>query len=135
MAATWVRVGANRSVVSVQATTEAAPTVSTDGIALDGIGAISIWLEADPGQTLSGTGQLDVYVYDAMVGAWALAPLIPFGVPSGAAGKQRVVLGSVVIDNPRGRIAPIANGVGVSAGGLTLYICCTSNWHKDIRAV
>ena len=124
MAATWASIGP-RSVSSIQATTEAAPSVATDGMLLEAVAAVTVWLEADAGQTISAdVGQVDVYQHD--IGAWGAAPALVLQVPPGSSGHRRVQLGTVRIDNPRGRLACIANGVSVSSGGVTVYIVATS---------
>ena len=128
MAATWEAIG-SRSVKSAQAATEAAPTDEADGMSLVGVAAITFRLEADEGQTIGAdTGQVDVYLYDA--GAWAESPAITIQVPAGSLGARRINLATVVIDNARGRLAPIANGINVTGGGVTLYALATAPGHS-----
>ena len=131
MAATWTLLG-KRSIKSTQAATEAAPSLPAEGMDLTGVGAVTFRLEADVGQTINAdVGQVDIYTYDE--GGWAEAPGISIQVPAGSSGARRVTLHTAIIDNPRGRLAPIANGVSVSAGGVTIYALATSaspgwNW-------
>lgn len=127
MAATWVQNG--KSYTSVQALTESAPAATGEGVDLTGVAALTLILSADEGQTLTGgasAGFVDVYAIDAIVGRWAQAPLLTFDVPATAAGLRDVVLGTITIDNPRGRLAPICRAVTVSAGGATLHIGVTT---------
>jgi hypothetical protein len=131
VAATWVRIS-DRSFKSVQATTESAPSGAADGLNLTNVHAITFWLEADSGQTLSGAGDVDIYAYTSSTD-WGLAPLLVFDVPATAASKRRVVLGTVAIDNPIGRLAMIANGVTVSSGGVTIYAMCSVDFQGDVR--
>ncbi len=130
MAATWVPlVPGGTSVKSVQATTEAAPvagTESTAGINLTGVSALTFWLEADSGQTIAAdTGVFDFYQADGDLGFWAYLPGVIVPVAPGSTGKRRVQIGTMPIDNGRGRLAAIANGLSVSSGGITLYMTAT----------
>lgn len=123
MAATWTLLG-SFSVTSTQAATEAAPTLSTDGLSIDGVMALTVWLDAGSGQTISNdVGQCDIYIYDNAV--WGIAPAIVLQVPPGSTGKRRVQLGSVSIENRRGRLAPICNGVVVSGANVTVDVLAT----------
>src|SRR4051812_1920663 len=101
MAATWDKLDAV-SVRSTQIATEAAPTLSDDGMPINGVRAVTFWLDAGAGQTLtSDAGQVDVYVFDADL--WGVAPALVLQVPPGSSGQRRVQLGTVSIDNQRGR--------------------------------
>lgn len=121
--ATWSLVDAI-SATSTQLGTENAPTLSSDGVPLDNILAVTVYLDAGSGQTItSDVGQADLYQFDN--GAWALAPLAPLAVPPHAAGQRRVSLGTIAIENQRGRLAPILNGVLVSGANATLDILVT----------
>jgi len=123
MAATWSALN-EISVTSTQSGTEGAPTDSADGIRLDGVMAITVWLDAGSGETItSEAGQADLYVYDN--GAWGLAGTAPLLVPPHSAGVQRVSLGTIVIENQRGRLAAILNGVTVSGSTAQVDIMAT----------
>jgi hypothetical protein len=123
MGATWLPLD-SISVQSVQAGTEARPTAAADGMPLAAVIAVTVWLDAGQGQTItSDAGQADWYVYDN--GAWGLAALEPLAVPPHAAGERRVSLGTVPIGNQRGRLAPILNGVTLSGATATLDILVT----------
>jgi hypothetical protein len=79
VAATWDKLDAV-SVRSTQIATEAAPTLSDDGMPINGVRAVTFWLDAGVGQTLtSDAGQVDVYVYDADL--WGVAPALVLQVP------------------------------------------------------
>lgn len=114
--ATWQELG-DRSVRSIQALTETppGPTDAHEGIGmvLDSIGAVSFWLDAGDGQTITGdAGQVDIYAHDA--GLWGVAPSLMLPVPKGSSGKRRVLLGTRVIANPRGTLGFYANGINAS---------------------
>jgi hypothetical protein len=122
VAATWTSLGV-RSVRSQQAATEAgpAPTDASGGIGLSltEVAGITFWLDAGEGQTISAdVGQVDVYQHDG--GLWGDAPLLVLPVPPGSATRRRVQLGTVRVENPRGRLAPIANGLSVSGSSVTI---------------
>ena len=132
MAAIWdadvdptTGVKAQLSKMSVQAATEAAPTLATEGQPLVGIRSFIIVVEADLGQTLLGTGTLSSYLFDNLLGLpWARGDF-DIAIPATAAGLRRWASVGWTISNPRSAIAHIASGVGVSAGGVTLHYCCT----------
>ena len=120
MAATWTPLD-SQSATSVQSATESAPVSANDGIDLRNVIAVTVWLDAGSGQTItSDAGQVDMYWYDN--GSWGLAPVLPLQVPPHAAGQQRVSLGTFAWDNPRGKLAPILNGVTVSGSTATLDV-------------
>lgn len=116
MAATWEEMGV-RSVRSIQALTEAPPG-PTDasagvGMVLDSLGAITFWLDAGAGETITGdVGSVDIYTHDADL--WGYAPALTLFVPAGSSGKRRIQLGTVPILNPRGRLAFFANAISAS---------------------
>lgn len=127
MAASWTLLD-QFSVTSVQIATEAAPTLATEGLKLDGVRALTIWLDAGAGQTItSDAGQADIYVFDNLL--WGVAPAIVLQVPPGSSGKRRVQLGTVGIDNQRGMLAPILNGVTVSGASAILDVLVTIDRH------
>jgi len=132
MPATWTSLGA-RSVRSTQAKTESAPSGATDGMSLADVYAISFWLDAGVGQTISGdVGQVDIYVLED--GGWGVAPNLVLAVPPGSSGNRRVQLGTVSIEARRGRLAPIANGVTASGATVVLDALATVDAHSEHRS-
>lgn len=133
MAASWALLDAC-SVTSTQAATEAAPTLATDGMRLDNVMALTVWLDAGAGQTVtSDAGQADIYVFDNSL--WGVAPGIVLSVPPGSSGKRRVQLGTIGVDNQRGRVAPILNGVTVSGASATVEVLATVDRRGVAKAV
>lgn len=123
MAASWTQID-TISVRSTQAATESAPTLDADGMPLANVMAITVWLDAGAGQTItSDAGQADIYVFD--VGLWGPAPTLVLAVPPGSSGQRRIPLGTVTIDNQRGRVAPILNGVTISGASATVDVLAT----------
>jgi hypothetical protein len=119
--ATWDLIdGCTRSVRSYQETTESPPTVD-DGVNISGCDAMTIWLMTETGETISAeTGQVDIYQYDP--DQWGYVPALAVAVPPGSTGRNRVQMGTFLIDNPRGRIAPLCNGISVTGGKVYLDI-------------
>lgn len=121
MAVTWTKIGERSVKATGMVTTEAAPTLATDGMDVAGMGSFSLTLECDVGQTFSSAaGQLDVYWFDPLIATWSYVGNAFQQIPPEAAGKRRFTL-VLDVQNARGRIALIPNGVVVSAGGLTEY--------------
>lgn len=117
--ATWERVS-GYSTKSVQATTESAPTLDTEGVDLSPCGGFNLYAEADSGQTFTGTGSVVGLMYDPICG-WARAAELDASFTAADSGNRRVFLGSFPISAPRGRLAHVCNSVGVTGGGVTLY--------------
>jgi hypothetical protein len=94
----------------------AAPSGATDGRNIAQARAISVRLCAASGQTLSGAGTLDVYLYDEDDGLWSLAPLSEIEVPADCASKRCCeVLEDRDVLVGFGRVAVVPNAVTVSA--------------------
>lgn len=115
--------GNGRAYSEVQSTTRsvAALTVA-DGIPLAGLRAVTVTISADSGATLSGAGTVDAYYYDPEIGRYASDTALTFTVAAGASGKRDWTLGTVIVDNPRGRLMYACNGVTVSAGSCTVHM-------------
>lgn len=121
MAATWTPfTGLLRSRQSVQALTEAAPTLSSEGIDLAWVDSITVILHAPVGQTFTGAGVLNGYVFSN--GLWVPDSGADVDL-SYVAGKQDGKCGpGLPVTAPRGRFALIANGVALSGAGTTITI-------------
>ena len=134
MSVTWSDVtnGAGGLVKCVKAVctsgTETFGAAATDGLNLEDCVGYDVVLEADSGQTLSGAGTLQAYVYDPQVAGWARAPDFDITVPAGAASNRRFypLAGSpgkgIPVLVAQGRIGYTPNGVTVSSGGVTIYL-------------
>lgn len=121
--ATWVKVsGSNRSTQSVQATTESAPTLGTDGFDLNGVGGFTIHVACDSGQTFNGAvvEAFRAYRYSWITGLWGRSPEHDLDITTDHTGSRVIVFDAWTVSNPRGRLAHVANGVVVTGGGLTL---------------
>lgn len=126
--ATWTLAGAfTRSVISKQSTTDSAPTLATDGMNMDSVAGFNLYVACDTGQTFTGTGTFPAYVYDSTAGGWAKSDTsLDLAVFPLAIGKSLIVYTGFTVASPRGQIAHIATGVGVTGGGLTLTYTCNS---------
>jgi hypothetical protein len=126
MTATWVPISSSgASVRSVQATTEAAPTLATEGLDLRATAdracaGFNLYAECDSGQTFTGTGDFVAFMYDAITG-WARASELDVSVVTADASNRRIFLGAFPVAAPRGRVAHVCSSVAVSGGGVTLY--------------
>jgi hypothetical protein len=119
---TWSSPGPHTAKVVCTTGNESAPTLATEGMPLINVSAVAVIAAADSGQTLSGAGTLQVYVYDPGVGAWARCQ---------DCGEPAVTLSSVryqsfapfsALVKRGGRIALVPVGVTVSSGGVTIYL-------------
>lgn len=135
MAASWTVLDPGTiSVTSVQAPTEAAPTLASDGMSKEAVIAVTIILDAGAGQTiLSDYGEILIYEYDN--GQWADAPTMTVQIPPGSAGNQRVSIGTFPVENRRGRMAPICFGVEVSGASVSLDVLATIDRRGVAKAV
>jgi hypothetical protein len=108
--------------------TETFAAAATDGASLASASGWDVYIEADDGQLLSGTGSVLAYQYSDSVARWFRAPEFDIAVPAavntnrgyyplaGSPGKGVPVL------SQKGRIGYAPSGVGVDAGGLTIFI-------------
>lgn len=102
---------------------ESAPTTALQGWQMNLCPkGVSLFICADSGQTLSGSGTVKVYLYNAVAQLWgetpdlALSPTVASARCQGFTGLWTVV--------PAGRIAAVPVSVGVSSGGFTAYFTC-----------
>jgi hypothetical protein len=128
--ATWEKItsGAPASVGvsairSVQATTDSAPTLDSDGYSLAHVKGFALIVECDVGQTFaSSAGQIDLYHADpSILDGWSHLVDREVLVPPSAIGLSKFTLLFEVVSS-RGRVAFICNGLAVTGGGITLTI-------------
>ena len=126
--ATWnVLPTSGRSATSVQAASESAPTLATEGCNLMDVAGFDLYVEADSGQTFTATtGAFYGYKFSDLLNAWYRAPEVDVSIPTGGVGQRRVVFPGWTVSNPRDRIAHVANSIAVSGGGVTVTYICTS---------
>lgn len=97
---------------------------------LASVAGFKVVLEADSAQTLSGAGTLTCFTWDDLIAGWSRLSDADITVPAAVASNRRYGAVSFQVQAPRGRVAFIASGVTVSAGGLTLYMIA-SNLYGD----
>lgn len=103
--------------------TRAAPSASTEGLSAKDLKAVTIIVEADSGQTLSGAGTIDLYVYYPAPGPAAWVEVRQAQLSCNVASVRRLAFNSVEISCPRnGRIVAKPTGVTISSGGVTVYL-------------
>jgi hypothetical protein len=128
--ATWTSSG-SRSVTSVQSTTEATAPTANEGVNLDAVSGFNIYVEADEGQTLTGSGDLLGYLKSGIRGRWARGDAqLDLAIPAEANGHRTYVFSGFTVPSPRGRLAHLCDGVGVSGGGVTITYECTGGFHS-----
>lgn len=127
---TWTQ-STNAIAAKVVCTTanESAPSAATDGLPLSAVVAgnkklsgFSVTAEADSGQTLSGSGTLQAYLYDDQAAAWVRVPDLDLAVTASGIRRQGFPGFEVLAGRVGSRVAFVAVSVGVSAGGITLYL-------------
>lgn len=116
---TWTSIDQYSAKVVCTTGTEAAPTLVTAGVALNMV-AFTLTAEADSGQTLSGAGTWQAYLWIESAGGWARAP--DLDVTVGVTTLRRQAWAGFTVAGRRGRIAYAPSGVTVSSGGNTLYV-------------
>jgi len=128
---TWAAAtGLTKSAVGTCATgSDTFGSGATDGADVLGVDAFDLFIAADSGQTLSGAGTLECYVYNTVAARWArfkdwdvtvtTSAVRDAGFAGPSPGKGYPVLTSI------GRVAFRPNGVTLSGGGLTIYLNCT----------
>ena len=106
----------------IQLLTRLSPTTDTEGQTLYTFEAITPILSAEDGQTLTGTGVLEAYIYDRDLGFWARMPGSDIVIPSSIDGFQHFAYPAIPIIGPRGgRLLYAASNIGVS-GGTTVTV-------------
>jgi hypothetical protein len=107
--ATWTKISA-RTVVSVQAATEGAPTGS-DGLLLESTGGFTLGVKLASGTFASTIANALVGYIQLDDGEWYRAPELDLDIPAEAVGLDRVAFVGWVVANPRDRVAHVANGM------------------------
>lgn len=112
---------------AVQALTETAPTLATDGVDLSSVSAIVPVLHAPGGQTFSGGGMMLGYVYVPLANggaAWIRSPRSDYDMAD-ASGLTDATLPAYPVLSATGRFALIPSAVTVSSGSsmTTDYVC------------
>jgi hypothetical protein len=107
------------------ALTGSAPSASTEGLSLNCVDGFCVVVEAPSGQTLSGAGTLQAYIWDPLLnagaGAWARMPAGDKSV-TGTAARQAFAADEV-LSGRGGRVIYIPSSVTVSSGTTcTVYI-------------
>lgn len=101
-----------------------APTLSSQGLDLQDLQGYVVTVAADaPDKTLTGTGTLLCYVYDAEVGAWSRLPDLDITVSTGSI--RVLSFTGIWVAAARGRVAYVPSSVAVSSGGVTIYLAGT----------
>jgi hypothetical protein len=118
---------APRNWTETQALTRAAPTLSTEGVAMNEAVSVTAVLDAGSGKTLSGAGSVDLYLYDKWDGtnfSWAKFPNRAMTIPGGCATQRFCVIDAYTVDGPRSsqRLLFAATGVTVSSGTNVMVI-------------
>jgi hypothetical protein len=96
--------------------TESAPSSASAGLDLSqGIGQVSVFVEANDGVTNLTAGTLDFYIYNAISGHWGKVVGLSANIPSGAV---RHALPALQVA-PGSRIAAVPTGLGTA---VNVYI-------------
>lgn len=104
-----------------QALTRAAPTTTADGVPLSPeLDTLTLVVEADSGETISGGGAMRGYLYDDFVTAWVRCAELDWSTIT--AGARRVSINFVALGSRKGaRVMWAADAVTVS-GGTTVRV-------------
>ena len=131
--ATWTGItGRQRSRHSVQALTESAPSVPTDGVDLSACAAVIPVIRAPAGQTLTGTGAIRWYIYITALGRWVKSPRGDDDVVE-LAGLSEGALPALLVTSPGGRGAWVFDNLGVTGGTAPeLDIFCMNRAGEEI---
>jgi len=96
-----------------------APTLTTQGIKMDGYGAVRVRLSATTGNTLSGSGSLQAYIYDYSLARWARYPEGDITVTT--SGVRDLIFDSKEIGVASGLLYYNTSSITVS-GGTTVVV-------------
>lgn len=118
-------IGSVRPWTEPQAITRPAPTISClaavpEGMDLRNVRGYRLMIEADSGQTLTGSGNLRAWYYDFGLGAWMRTPALDVAVTLTATRRQGFADVTTVVRT--GCVLYAADTVGVSGGGVTVRI-------------
>lgn len=97
-----------------------APTTSANGTNLANVSAVAVTVCAASGQTLSGGGSLQAYLYDATTQVWARAPDLDLSTT--VASVRCLTFPAMYVPGSAGRIAWVTNAVTASTNNVTVYI-------------
>lgn len=110
--------------VATSSGTRPAPTAATEGLSLTGVTKFRVFVSAASGQTLSGAGTLQAYVWEDGLnsgsGGWARNP--DQDVTVNASAVQAMASSDLVVGVGTGRVVFRANGVTTSSGEVTVSI-------------
>lgn len=100
--------------------TGSAPSGATDGQSLEDLVAVSVVASADSGQTLSGAGTLQCYLYDPVIARWSRAPALDLSCNT--ASIRDLTFPVMEVLGPRGgRVKWVPASVTISSGGVTVH--------------
>ena len=120
--ATWVKyrdTHPNRSCYAVQTNAEGAPS-GTDGMDLGGIAGFTLYASCEEGQTFNDAAAVfEAWRYDATVGVWSRAAELDVTVGASQTGVRSLAV-AFSVASPRGYIAHIWDGSGVTGGNVTV---------------
>ena len=103
---------------------ESAPTLVTQGWQFNTCSkGVTIFVCADSGATITGTGNVVGYVWNPVALLWGVDSGMTTAVTAGA-GARCMSLGGFFTAVPGGRIAVVPVSVAVSSGGFTAWMSC-----------
>lgn len=100
-------------------------TNSTCGFDVTGMKAVRICAQAASGQTLSGAGAVNVWVYNIRTNSWGLDQEMQLAV--NAVGTPRMQCWTRDVTVPIGRLYPVPSGITVSGG--TTVTTSVEGWY------
>jgi len=117
---TWTRVGARSAVGYATAIAD----TGGDGVLLEGVAGIGVFVEADSGQTIASKITLAAEVQDVYTERWHRAPDLDMLNLSGITGSRGQYLGGIQVYAPVGRLRYTWASGTVSSGGLSIRLVC-----------